>query len=124
MDDDVLSRVIGRDLTSLNREPAILRDYKRVYVKKTLYPMLVPAAGETIEGQLVAGFTNQEQARIFHFEDDGYVAEALTVSGYRRGDVTATVFLSGSGMQATSQPWQFAEWRRRHKRLYLQRIWG
>lgn len=124
MDDDVFARVVGRAVSNVAREPATLNGYARVYAKNALFPILLPAAGETIDGILVTGLNDRDRARIFQFEDDGYIAREVTVTGTRRGDVAAWVFMTGPGLQPTARTWRPADWRRRHKRLYLKRIWG
>ncbi|MEQ8194152.1 MAG: gamma-glutamylcyclotransferase family protein [Rhodospirillales bacterium] len=124
MDDDVLSRVIGRRLPPDLIEEATLRGYQRVYVAKAFYPVLVPDPEGTLDGLVVGGLAPVEVERIFAFEDDGYTAQALSVTGARRGETLAVGFMPGDGMKMTPRIWRYEDWRRRHKRLYMQRIWG
>ncbi|MEX2451579.1 MAG: gamma-glutamylcyclotransferase family protein [Rhodospirillales bacterium] len=124
MDDDVLSRVVGRRLPPASIESASLLGYKRVYADKALYPVLVPFEGGWTDGHLVGGLAPVELERIFAFEDEGYVAQLMAVSGVRSGEAQALVFMPGSDMKITSRAWHYDEWRRHHKGLYLQRIWG
>ncbi len=97
MDDDVLSRVTGRRLPSNLIESATLSGYRRVYVAKAFYPVLVADSDGVVEGHLVSGMTPREVECIFAFEDEDYVAQVMTVAGDRSGDVPAVGGSAGAG---------------------------
>ncbi|MBL8659460.1 MAG: gamma-glutamylcyclotransferase [Rhodospirillales bacterium] len=121
MDPAVLAAVIGRRPGTDLRRRASIEGYRRVYRDGAAYPVLIPAAGERVSGLLVEGLNDRDRRRLDAFEGGDYVARTVPVRT-DRGEVRAWMFVPRPGVPATSAPWSLDDWRRRHRRRYLERV--
>lgn len=121
MDGAVLAAVLGRTPPRPFR-PAVLDGYLRVFRKGRSYPVLVPAGGESVPGRLVEGLGEGDARRLDAFEGPEYTLREIRVRLPRGREVGALVFMPRPGVPASSVPWAPADWHRRHRTRYLQRI--
>ncbi len=120
MDPDVLAAVIGRRMLPGRMKPATLAGFRRVGLKGTPYPAIVPgAAAETVAGVVVAELAAADVRNLKRFEGAAYGIETMSVSLDDGGSKSASVFVPMKGMATTDREWDFEAWRRRHKRRDL-----
>lgn len=120
MDPDVLAAVIGRRVLPARVRPATLAGFRRVGLKGTPYPVIVPgAAADVVAGVLVTGLAAADVRNLKRFEGAAYGIETVSVSLDGGGPVSASVFVPVKGVAATDTEWDFETWRRRHKRRDL-----
>ena len=122
MDPAVLAVVIGRHLPPASRQPASLADVRRVYRAGAHYPILIPAAGERVEGLLVDGLGAADGRRLDVFEGRDYVAQTASVQPQRGGPVLAWLFMPRPHVPASALTWTPEHWRRHHRRVYFERL--
>lgn len=127
MDPAVLRAVLGRSPGREASQAASLDGYRRVYRRGAWYPVLVEAAGEKVDGILMGGLGREDAQRLEAFEGEDYALAVLAVrTGHREGVAArvfmARVFMARAGVPATAEPWSLADWRRRHRRLYVERV--
>lgn len=120
MDPAVLAAVIDRRPAG-PRRCASIEGYRRVYRAGAAYPVLIPAAGERVSGLLVEGLNERDRRRLDAFEGGDYIAREVPVRT-DRGEVRARMFVPRPGVPATAVPWSLDEWRRRYRRVYLERV--
>lgn len=119
MDPDVLAAVIGRRVLPARVKPATLAGRRRVGLKGTPYPVIVPGATtDTVAGIVVAGLTAADVQNLQRFEGTAYGIETVTVAT-DDGALAASAFVPLKGVAATDTEWDFETWRRRHKRRDL-----
>lgn len=121
MDRTVLAAVLGR-LPSGPPRPASLDGYRRVFRAGASYPVLVPVAGETVEGVVVDGLGERDAQRLEVFESSDYTLRVMPVRLSHGRSVAARVFMAKATAKASSQAWSLEDWRRRYRRQYLQRV--
>lgn len=120
MDPDVLAAVVGRRILPARTQPATLAGFRRVGLKGTPYPVIVPgAAADTVAGVVVAGLTAADVRNLKRFEGAAYGIETVSVSLGGGATANARVFVPTKGVAATDTEWDFETWRRRHKRRDL-----
>jgi hypothetical protein len=124
LDDDVFPLVTGRSLAPRDRCRAAIDGYLRVFREGASYPILVATAGGRVEGALVGGVGPREAERLKTFEGDEYALIQLIVHRHNGGPVGAHVFMAKTWVPGSADVWDFANWRRRHKRRYLARLRG
>jgi gamma-glutamylcyclotransferase (GGCT)/AIG2-like uncharacterized protein YtfP len=122
MDRTVLAAVLDRNPPPAASRPASLDGYRRVFRAGASYPVLVPAAGEVVAGIVVDGLGQGDRRRLEAFEGSDYVSREMRVRLGRGGVVAAWVFMPRPRLPVTTTPWSPADWRRRYRRQYLQRI--
>lgn len=122
MDPQVLSWVTGVPFDPIRLRPAVLSGFRRVYVADVSYPAIYADPESDVTGCLVRGISAAAANRIDQFENDGYDRQNLRVRTANGGDVPAAVYVAGKRMALTDQDWDFQNWRRRHKRRYLERL--
>lgn len=122
MDPAVLAAVIGRRPPPARWMAATIADYRRVYRAGARYPVLVPAPGERVEGVLIGGLGEGDARRLRAFEGRDYAVKTVPVQTSQSGCVLARIFMPSRGVPATAVPWAPDDWRRRHRRGYLDRV--
>lgn len=122
MDPAVLEAVIGRRPAPAASQPASLEGYSRVYRRGAWYPILVEASGEQVHGVLNDGLRGGDAARLTAFEGDDYRLVEMPVRASHSGHVVARVFMAVPGVLATAKAWLPDDWRRRHRRAYVERV--
>ncbi len=121
MDRLVLAAVIGR-LPPKPGRAAILDGYLRVFRQGRSYPVLVPAAEESVAGLLVEGLGEGDARRLDAFEGSDYLLREMPVRLARGRHVPALMFMPRPWVPASPRTWSPEDWRRRYRRQYLQRI--
>ena len=103
------------------RRPAELTGFRRRRVRDAVYPGLLPAPGETVEGVLWEGIDARALARIDRFEGPLYERPELRVALGAGESCLAFVYLLRPEHRALALdiPWDEAEFRERHLRDYL-----
>ena len=120
MDPDVLAAVIGRRVLPARVAPATLAGWRRVGLKGTPYPVIVPgAAADMVAGLRVAGLTAADVRNLKRFEGTAYGVETVSVTTDGGGTASASVFVPLKGVATDDAEWDFETWRRRHKRRDL-----
>jgi gamma-glutamylcyclotransferase (GGCT)/AIG2-like uncharacterized protein YtfP len=115
---EVMEIVAGRPLPSRR---AALRGYRRRRLRGRVYPGIVPAAGETVEGVLWEGVDAAALARIDRFEGSLYDRPELPVAVAPDESCAAFVYVLRREHEALlgEAGWDEAEFRARHLRAYL-----
>jgi gamma-glutamylcyclotransferase (GGCT)/AIG2-like uncharacterized protein YtfP len=124
LDDDVFALVTGRSLAPRDRCRATLDGYIRVFREGGSYPILVASAGGRVEGALVGKVGPREAERLKTFEGDEYDLVQRIVHRHSGEAVGAHVFMAKGWVPGSSETWDLAHWRRRHKHRYLERLRG
>lgn len=123
MDRAVLAAVLERAPPRPARS-ATLAGYRRVFRAGASYPVLVPATGEEVVGVAVEGLGEGDGRRLEAFEGSDYRLREMPVRLAHGGVVPAWMFMPKPEVPAASTAWTLADWRRRYRRQYLQRIGG
>ncbi len=115
---EVMEIVAGRRFAARS---ATLAGYRRRLLRDRVYPGLVPAAGESVEGVLWEDLDLQALARIDRFEDAPYERLELRVAVAPGESCAAFVYLLRAEHRAlaTDAAWHEAEFRARHLPDYL-----
>lgn len=121
MDPDVRRLVIGRDLAPGQIEAAVLAQFRRVYVAKRNYPMLLPHSSGWVDGLLAYNLDADAARRLMAFEGAEYHLVPVTVADPRGHPARAAAFLSDRSVKANHRLWHLETWQRRYKRLFLRR---
>ena len=120
MDPDLRDLVVGRPVLEECVLKAFLPDTRRVAIRGQSHPIVVPDAGNRVEGHLVHDLDETEVARISDYEGDEFDAELRDIE-LPTGDFTkAWVLLSETDLSQTSGKWQLGDWQRqfKHKTLF------
>ena len=117
VDPAVLARVCGGRVGAFPSEPAVLDGHRRVFVAGAWYPTLVPRAGGRVEGLLLDGLGRDSLRRLGDYEGPEYEIRAVTVTGERRGPVTARCFLTRPGVRVSDRDWTQDDWAAARRRI-------
>jgi hypothetical protein len=122
LDSDVMALVIGRRLPPSAFVPAILPGHSRRRAKGATYPVVVRNPADQAQGVMVGGLTLRDVARIAAYEGPGYRLASLKVR-IASDLVTVSVFEPvASRLQPSASPWDYALWKSRHKRPFVDRL--
>lgn len=122
MDPDILATVIDRVPGTSELRPAVLSGWQRRAVRGQHFPMVIPAAGEAVEGLLAGPFAEPEAARLVRFEHSFYELARVEVS-FADGEASlAWVFAPAPGVLDPGGPWDFETWAGRDKPAFMSRI--
>ena len=123
IDPDVRRLVLGRHAPR-SAEPATLRGWRCVPVPAKSYPMLIRDPRGRLPGVLVRGLNATARQRLIRYEDDLYeFAEIEVEIGVPSRRKSALAFVARAGRAALgAKAWDFADWQRRHKRRFVQRL--
>ena len=122
LDPDVRAHILG---SWINRRPlrrARLPGYRRVYIRDRHYPVVVPSAGNSVDGLLAEGLDRNAVRCLAEFESDEYLDAERTVLVDDGRAVRARVFVASPLARPTDTPWNVAVWQRRHKREFGRRV--
>ena len=122
LDPDVRAHILG---SWINRRPlrqAWLPGYRRVYIRGRHYPVVIPSAGNSVDGLLAEGLDRNAVRCLAEFESDEYVDAERTVLVDDGRAVRARVFVASPLARPTDTPWDVAVWQRRHKREFGRRV--
>ncbi|MDH5187933.1 MAG: gamma-glutamylcyclotransferase [Rhodospirillaceae bacterium] len=117
LDEDVSSRVIMETFRVI---PASLSGYCAVYVRGHSYPGITRKNNSVASGGIIRGLSKKAIARLEFFEGENYSLEEISVD-VRGASERSFFFAPGPGVTLSNKPWELIEWRRRHKRAYLNR---
>lgn len=121
MIDAVMQKVVkGKTFSSA---PAVLQDYARVALRGEVFPGVIPAAGQTVEGRLYFDLDEDALHRLDTFESDMYTREIVTAR-CPQGEVKACVYVMAPASRALclEQPWDLEKFTRDHLTDYLNAI--
>jgi len=123
IDPEIRRLVLGR-LAPRLVEPATLSGWRCVPVPARTYPMIVPDRRGRLSGILVRGLSAAARRRLERYEDDLYAVAPVEVGLVdRKRTLSALAFVARPGRTACgAKTWDFAEWQRRHKRRFMQRL--
>ena len=115
---EVMEIVAGRSFTARR---ATLDGYRRRLLRDRVYPGLLPAAGESVEGVLWEDVDPPALARIDRFEGSLYERPELCVTPAPGESVSAFVYVLRPEHRAlaSAAAWHEAEFRARHLPAYL-----
>lgn len=118
LDPDVRRIVLGRAGPAHHLRPAVLEGYRRVRVPDEAYPAALRDPGARIDGLLVENLSPRERARVVFFEGREFELREhpVLVDG---AQVPALVCMATIPLGTSPEPWDYAEWVRRHKRHFL-----
>lgn len=115
-DPDVLAAVLGR---RPRLAPAAIAGWRRLRVAGESYPLIIPAAGERVEGA-VADVGPAGARRLAWYEGDDYSQVDLPVLLATGEEAAAGVFLPSAGLAHAGEPWDPIAWARTEKPALLE----
>lgn len=119
MDGDVLAHVLNRPVERPELAPALLWGYRRHAVVGAPYPVIRPDADRHVRGVLFRPRSEDEQARIEHFESEEYEASPVRVQvGTRLADAFAYRDIDGV-FELSDEAWCLERFSRVDKPRYL-----
>ena len=118
-DFDVLEVVLERAAIGIERVPARLRGYRVARLPDESYPILMQSPGDSTDGLLLCGLSEQDFSRIAFFENAEYKLEGCSVELADASKVNA-VYCSGNMTEPGSrESWSLDEWRRAEKPMFI-----
>ena len=121
LDPDVRALILGAWIRRRALPGARLPGYRRVYIRGRHYPVVVPAAGQEVEGVLAEGLDRRAVLRLAEFESDEYVDAERTVLVDGGRALRARVFVASRLAHPTDTAWAVEDWQRRHKSAFARR---
>ena len=118
LDPDVRAHILGGWIDRRVLPASRLPGYRRVYIRGRHYPVVVPAAGQKVEGVLAEGLDRHAVRRLAEFESDEYVDAERTVLVDDGRTLRARVFVASPLARPTDTPWTVEIWQRRHKSAF------
>jgi hypothetical protein len=118
-DPDVRRAILGPSADRVTIAPGILPGWRCVFLRGRSYPVLRPDPCAATVGVIADGVDAAQAARIDRFETDEYRARVADVRDAAGRSLAAKVYFAARPGLATTTPWRFEEWRRRHKRRVL-----
>lgn len=122
MDALVFEMVIGKNHSGIRKQPAVLKDFKRVKVNGAKYPAVFSSIGEQVEGILVEGITSEYAVCLDEFEDDQYERQNVSVSLNDGKNINALVYIAGPKMLLEDKAWDLEEWVLNDRSQFLQKL--
>jgi gamma-glutamylcyclotransferase (GGCT)/AIG2-like uncharacterized protein YtfP len=119
MDEAVRRAVLGAAAQPLLVEPATLAGWQRCAIPGRSYPMVRPAADESVDGLLAEGIDGEGAARLDRFEGPEYRRTPLDVRRISGETVTAWVYVALHAGKGAARRWDFETWRRQHRAAML-----
>lgn len=119
MDADVADQILGRPLSSFAPVPAMLSEYKRVYVSDATYPGITIDTNSSVNGILVRDVTAEEADRLDIFEGPDYETRIVSVELASGERVEARVFVPVPSLALTDTPWSLEDWQHTEKATFL-----
>lgn len=122
-DPDVLSLVLGYQPARQQLAPATLPGFRRKVALgqdgRRSYPVLLPAPGGLVQGQLFTPRSPEDSRRLTAYEGPEYRTRQRLVRT-RRGQCAARLFLPSPGsLRAALADWHLPAWRQHHKAGFL-----
>jgi gamma-glutamylcyclotransferase (GGCT)/AIG2-like uncharacterized protein YtfP len=115
-DADVRRAILGPSVDRVSITAARLPGYKCVFMRGRVYPVLRRDPCGAVEGVIADGVDAAQASRIDRFETNEYRARPARILAASGETVAATVYFAARPGLATTMPWRFSEWQRRHKR--------
>jgi gamma-glutamylcyclotransferase (GGCT)/AIG2-like uncharacterized protein YtfP len=103
LDAGVLTRVSGERALALRLVPARLDGWRRVFLRGTPYPTLVPAAGASVNGAVLR-VGDAALARLSAYEGSAYVLTPLGVTT-ARGALRARAWIAPPWRADSGRDW-------------------
>jgi len=122
LDPDVTALVIGRRLPPNAWRPATLPGFSRRKAKGVSYPVAVRDPKGMVQGAVVGGFSKREVQRLTAYEGPRYHTVPLKVRMHGRIVTVAVFEPKEKAFQPVDGMWSLAEWQRRDKRKFVDRI--
>lgn len=115
---EVMEVVAGRRCVAL---PAVLPGHRRRLLRDAVYPVLLPAAGESVAGVLWDGLDDTALARIDRFEDAIYerIRRRVVLAGGEERESFVYLLRPEHHALAADDGWDEADFRARHLRAFL-----
>jgi hypothetical protein len=122
MDSDILSTVIGRQVSADMLKPAHLEGFRRVTVDGASYPIIVPDEDGVVDGCMVAGISPEEREALEAYEGRGYrVVTSWIDARAQRRQVLMFEPVEGA-FRPTNREWDLAHWQRHDKPGFLEGV--
>ena len=118
LDPDLVSVVIGADISEFRLEPARVHGHRAVRAAHAAYPILVEHPEAVTHGLLIHGLSEDHVERIAFYETHEYELGAIHVHA-EEIPTRARAFFSVDAVIPSEDAWVLAEWQRRHKKLAL-----
>jgi len=119
MDLDVLRLVIGDNADTVEMQSGSLPGFYKARLPHESYPMLVAAAEEEAQGQLIYGLSPESLDRIIFFEGEEYELTPCKVRCNSGELVSALFFDEGNMPPPVTETWDFDHWRDHYKNYML-----
>lgn len=118
LDPDLVSVVIGNDISDFRTEPARVHGHRAVRAAHAAYPILVEHPEAVTHGMLIHGLSDEHVERIAFYETHEYELGAIHVHA-EDAPTHARAFFSIDAVIPSDDAWKLAEWQRQHKKLAL-----
>ena len=118
MDRDFLGLVLGRDVSGLHLEPAVLHGFQRRRARGETFPVLVPHPGGEVAGLVIEGVSPDEVGRLCYYETPDYALHPYLVETSADRS-PAHVFVATGRLDAEDTHWEFEAWLATEKPLGL-----
>ena len=103
----LLDCVLGRPAAAI---PATLADHAVYWAEGGAFPLIVPEKGGVAQGLLLDGLTEEEAARLDHYEGGfRYLTQDVPVQAGGR-QITARVYFPEPGHWQPGAPWSLPDW--------------
>jgi gamma-glutamylcyclotransferase (GGCT)/AIG2-like uncharacterized protein YtfP len=122
MDADVRAAVLENSGGDRPVEPATLAGYRRVFLRRRHYPVVVAERSSSVAGFLSAELDLRAKARLDDFETEEYDCVECAVSRADGSQVPAWTYVASRLARPTNIDWDLAAWQRNHKRNLLWRV--
>ncbi len=130
MDPDVLATVCIGSASEVSTQPALIQGFTRRLVVNESFPVLVPAANESVLGLLIHGLGDEDLQRAQFFEGEEYELTSISVealpdshaTAFAIGACDAYYFASTGHYQVEAEHWHLPAWQQQHKRDFLPRL--
>jgi Gamma-glutamyl cyclotransferase, AIG2-like len=118
MDRDFLGLVLGRDISDLHLEPAVLHGFQRRRARGETFPVLVPYPGGEVAGVVIDSVSPEEVRRLCYYETPDYALHPYPVETAAARS-HAHVFIATGRLDAEDVHWEFEAWVEAEKPLGL-----
>jgi gamma-glutamylcyclotransferase (GGCT)/AIG2-like uncharacterized protein YtfP len=115
---EVMELIAGRRAAA---QPAVLPGHRRRLLRGAVYPVLLPAAGESVAGVLWEGLDDAALGRIDRFEDAIYerIRRRVVLAGGEERESFVYRLRPEHHALAAEEAWDEADFRVRHLRAFL-----
>ena len=122
MDAEIRAAVLGNSGGDHPVEPATLAGYRRVFLSRRHYPVIVTERSSRVEGCLSGELDERAAGKLDAFETEEYDRVPCAASLADGTAVGAWTYVASRLARPSAVNWDLAAWQRNHKRDLLGRL--